>query len=136
MYSEDEAQIRALIETWMVATRAGDVEAVMGLMTDDVVFLLPGRPPMSGADFQAAARQQAGDAGPQVDGTSEIQEVQVAGDWAFARAHLTVTIRPPGGGALPIVRAGPVLSVFRKEQGRWLLARDANMLTAQAAPAA
>lgn len=31
MYSEDEAQIRALIETWMVATRAGGVEALMGL---------------------------------------------------------------------------------------------------------
>ena len=131
MYSEDEAQIRALIETWMVATRAGDVEAVMGLMTDDVVFLMPGRPAMSRADFEAAAKLQAGDAGPRIDGTSEIQEVQVAGGWAFARSHLTVTITPPGGGALPIVRAGPVLSVFRKEQGRWLLARDANMLVVQ-----
>lgn len=135
MYSDDEAQIRALIATWMAATRAGDVDTVMDLMTDDVVFLLPGTPPMSRADFHAAARQQAGDAGPQVDGASEIQEVQVAGDWAFVRAHLTVTITPPGGGA-PVLRAGPVLSVFRKEQGRWLLARDANMLTAQAAPAA
>ncbi|MDP4077602.1 SgcJ/EcaC family oxidoreductase [Acidovorax sp. A1169] len=136
MYSEDEAQIRALIETWMVATRAGDVEAVMGLMTDDVVFLLPGRPPMSRADFQAAAKLQAGDTSPRIDGTSEIQEVQVAGGWAFARSHLKVTITPPGGGALPIVRAGPVLSVFRKEQGRWLLARDANMLVVQAPSAA
>lgn len=131
MYSDDEAQIRALIETWMVATHAGDVEAVMGLMTDDVVFLMPGRPAMSRADFEAAAKLQAGDAGPRIDGTSEIQEVQVAGGWAFARSHLTVTITPPGGGALPIVRAGPVLSVFRKEQGRWLLARDANMLVVQ-----
>ena len=136
MYSDDEAQIRALIETWMVATRAGDVEAVMGLMTDDVVFLMPGRPAMSRADFEAAAKLQAGDADPRIDGTSEIQEVQVAGGWAFARSHLTVTITPPGGGALPIVRAGPVLSVFRKEQGRWLLARDANMLAVQAPSAA
>ncbi len=136
MYSDDEAQIRALIETWMVATRAGDVEAVMGLMTDDVVFLLPGRPAMSRADFEAGAKLQAGDTGPRIDGTIEIQEVQVAGGWAFARSHLTVTITPPGGGALPIVRAGPVLSVFRKEQGRWLLARDANMLAVQALPPA
>ena len=135
MYSDDEAQIRALIATWMAATRAGDVDTVMDLMTDDVVFLLPGRPAMSRADFQAAAKLQAGNAGPRIDGTSEVQEVQVAGDWAFARAHLTVTITPPGGGT-PVLRAGPVLSVFRKEQGRWLLARDANMLTAQAAPAA
>ncbi|MDZ7862584.1 SgcJ/EcaC family oxidoreductase [Acidovorax sp.] len=135
MYSDDEAQIRALIATWMAATRAGDVDTVMDLMTDDVVFLLPGRPAMSRADFQAAAKLQAGNAGPRIDGASEVQEVQVAGDWAFARAHLTVTITPPCGGA-PGLRAGPVLSVFCKEQGRWLLARDANMLTAQAAPAA
>lgn len=135
MHSDDEAQIRALIATWMAATRAGDVDTVMGLMTEDVVFLQPGRPPMSRADFQAAARQHAGDAGPRIDGSSEIREVQVAGDWAFARAHLTVTVTSPGGGA-PVVRTGPVLSVLRKEQGRWLLARDANMLVAQIAPTA
>jgi len=135
MYSDDEAQIRALIATWMAATRAGDVDTVMDLMTDDVVFLLPGRPAMSRADFEAAAKLQAGDTGLRIDGTSEVQEVQVAGGWAFARSHFKVTVTPPGGGA-PVLRAGPVLSVFRKEQGRWLLARDANMLTAQAAPAA
>lgn len=135
MYSDDEAQIRALIATWIAATRAGDVDTVMDLMTDDVIFLLPGKPAMSRADFEAAAKLQAGDTGLRIDGTSEVQEVQVAGDWAFARAHLRVTITPPGGGA-PVLRAGSVLSVFRKEQGRWLLARDANMLTAQAAPEA
>lgn len=126
----DEDQIRQLVATWMSATRAGDTQAVMDLMTEDVVFLVPGRAPMSKADFRAAMHTQAGDAGPQVDGSSEIQEVLVAGDWAFARAHLTVTVTPRDGAA-PIVRAGPVLSVFRREQGRWLLARDANMLMVQ-----
>lgn len=128
----DEDQIRQLVATWMSATRAGDVETVMGLMADDVVFLMPGRAPMSKSDFRAAAQAQAGGAGPKVDGESEILEVQVAGEWAFARAHLTVTATPPGGAA-PVVRAGPVLTVFRKEQGRWLLARDANMLVVQQA---
>jgi ketosteroid isomerase-like protein len=37
-------------------------------------------------------------------------------------------VRSPGGAA-PVVRTGPTLTVFRKEGGRWLLARDANMLT-------
>lgn len=134
MHTTDEAQIRQLVATWMAATRAGDVATVMGLMADDVVFLMPGRPPMSKAGFQAAAEQQARGGGPQVDGTSEIQEVQVAGDWAFAWSQLHVTVTPPDG-APPIVRSGPVLTVFRKEQGRWLLARDANMLAVQGAPA-
>ncbi len=134
MPSTDEAQIRQLVATWISATRAGDVDTVMGLMADDAVFLMPGRPPMSKAEFQAAAMLQASDAGPKIDGTSDIQEVQVAGDWAFAWSQLTVTVTPPGGAA-PIVRSGPVLTVFRKEQGRWLLARDANMLAVQKAAA-
>lgn len=126
----DEEQIRQLVATWMSATSVGDVETVMGLMADDVVFLTPGRAPMSKADFRAAAQAQTGAAGPNIDGKSEILEVQVAGEWAFARAHLTVAVTRPGGAA-PMVRTGPVLSVFRKEQGRWLLARDANMLLVQ-----
>src|SRR5262245_47399965 len=52
---KDEQEIRELVETWMAATKAGDVEAVLGLMTDDVVFLVPGQPPMGRAEFAAAA---------------------------------------------------------------------------------
>lgn len=135
MHSDDEAQIRGVIATWMAATRAGDVGSVMGLMTEDAVFLTPGRSPMTRADFLAAAGQQAGEAAPRIDGSSEVLEVQVAGEWAFVRAQLTVTVSPPGGAA-PVVRAGPVLTVFRKEHGCWLLARDANMLAVQAGPTA
>ncbi|TGV80367.1 SgcJ/EcaC family oxidoreductase, partial [Mesorhizobium sp. M00.F.Ca.ET.149.01.1.1] len=36
--SDDEAAIRHVVETWMEASRRGDLEAVLGLMTDDVVF--------------------------------------------------------------------------------------------------
>jgi len=53
---DDERAIRQLVSAWMEATRAGDVEAVLALMSDDVVFLTPGRPPMGKADFAAAAR--------------------------------------------------------------------------------
>ena len=38
-----------------------------------------------------------------------------------------LTITPPGGGE-PMIRAGQTLSVLKKENGRWLLARDANLL--------
>jgi len=37
----DEQQIRALVATWMAATRSGDVETVLGLMTEDAVFPNP-----------------------------------------------------------------------------------------------
>ena len=40
----DEQEIRQLVAAWMAATKAGDIETVLGLMADDVVFLMPGRP--------------------------------------------------------------------------------------------
>jgi uncharacterized protein (TIGR02246 family) len=125
--SPDEAEIRELVATWMDATKRGDVERVLDLMTDDVVFLVAGRPPMRKADFAAGARAQAAGKAPTFDGTSEIQEVQVAGDWAFMWTRLRVVATPPDGSP-PVERAGHTLTVLRKEGGRWKLARDANLL--------
>ena len=126
--ASDEQQIRDLIATWMSATRAGDLATVLSLMTDDVVFLVPGAPPFGKQKFAEAMRPST-PAGPlsKFDGHSEIQEITVVGDWAFMWTRLTVEVTPPGGGRVTR-RAGHTLSVLRKVQGRWLLARDANML--------
>jgi len=126
MIMTDEEQIRALVDTWMRATKAGDIDTVLELMTDDVVFLMAGQPPMIGkAAFAAAAR---GPQRPQFDGKSEIQEICLLGEWAYMwnRLEVTVTSQP---GAAPSKRAGPTLTILRKENGHWLLARDANMLS-------
>jgi uncharacterized protein (TIGR02246 family) len=129
--NDDEAQLRQLVATWMAATRAGDLETVLGLMTDDVVFLVPGRAPMRKDEFIAQAKAQTGAGAPTIDGTSEIQELRVIGDWAFMWSRLRVVVTPPGGSAA-MARSGHTLTIFRKEQGRWRLARDANLLTAEA----
>ncbi len=123
----DEAEIRQLVSTWMEASQAGDIETVLSLMAEDVVFLVPGQPVMRKADFEAAARSHAGADGPKFEGTSEIQEIQVVGDWAFMWTRLKVVVTPPGGAA-SMTRAGHTLSVMKKENGRWVLARDANLL--------
>jgi uncharacterized protein (TIGR02246 family) len=125
--SEDEREIRALVARWMEATRAGDMETVLGLMTDDVVFLLPGREPMDRAEFARVSARGEG-ARPEIEGKSEVQEVVVAGDWASMWTKLEVRVRAPGAEEV-MVRAGYTLSVLRKVEGRWLLARDANLLT-------
>lgn len=123
--SDDELQIRELVATWMAASQAGDMQKVLSLMTDDVLFLVPGRV-MHKDDFAAAARAQSGPGGPAIDGESEIEELQVLGHWAFIRTRLRVVMTPPGG--QPLERAGHALTILRKEGGRWLLARDANLL--------
>ena len=129
--TSDEQEIRQLVQTWMAATKSGDIETVLSLIAADVVFLAPGRPPMIGKEsFAVAARGQASQGGSRFDGTSEIQEIRILGEWAFMWTRLTVVATPPAGDAM--TRAGHTLSILRKENGRWVLARDANML----APAA
>lgn len=123
----EQQQIREVIATWMRATAAGDAEQVLDLMTDDVVFLLPGRPPMRGKE--AFARGLLAALGQmRIEGESNIQEVRITGDYAHCWNYLTITMTPLQGGK-PKRREGHVLSVFRKEvDGRWRLFRDANLL--------
>jgi uncharacterized protein (TIGR02246 family) len=123
--SADEQAIRDLVATWLDASKAGDNATVLGLMADDVVFLLPGQPPMRGRDAFAAAQNGMANLG--IDAVGRIQEIKVFGDWAYCWNQLTVTITPRNGGE-PVTRAGDVLSILQRQSGRWVIVRDANML--------
>jgi uncharacterized protein (TIGR02246 family) len=124
--SEDQRAIRAVVAEWMAATRRGDSQALLDLMTDDAVFLLAGQPPIGKEAFISAAGSPS-EEHPSFDGISDIQEIYVEGSVAYAWSYLTVTVTPPRGGD-SVKRAGHTLTVFRKVAGRWLLARDANLL--------
>lgn len=125
--SPDERAIRDLVAKWMDASKAGDTKTVVSLMTDDVVFMVPGHEPFGKGAFEAAS---AGNVSSSIEGTSEILELQVLGEWAYMRSRLHVKVTPPDGNA--IERAGHTLTIFRKQpDGRWLLARDANLLMAK-----
>jgi uncharacterized protein (TIGR02246 family) len=122
--TDDERAIRDLVATWMAASQAGDLQTVLGLMTDDVVFMVPGREPFGKEVFAPGAQ---GMKDVRMQGESDIRELAVLGDWAYLRNHLTVTMTPPGG--KPVRRAGYTLTILHKQpDGRWLLARDANLL--------
>ncbi|RWP14822.1 SgcJ/EcaC family oxidoreductase [Mesorhizobium sp.] len=125
--TDDESAIRKLVETWMDASRRGDTATVLSLMTDDAILMVPGREPFDKEIFAAAAQEMAG---VHVDGTNEIVELQLLGDWAFMRGRIDMTATPPNG--KPVRQAGSTLTLLRKEaDGEWRLARDANLLTAQ-----
>ena len=123
--TEDERAIRDLMDCWLAASKAGDLETVLSLMTDDVVFMVPGQKPFGKEAFAAASR---GMAGVRMESRSAVQELQVLGDWAFLRNHLEIEVTPPSGATTR--RAGYTLSILRKgSDGRWRLARDANLMT-------
>jgi len=121
--TEDERAIRNVVETWMEATRAGDIDTVLGLMTEDVVFMTPEREPFGKAEFAA---QSSAMKNLRIEGASDIKEIQVSGDWAWSRSHVSVAVTPPNGNV--VRRSGYTLTIFRKSGGRWLLARDANLV--------
>lgn len=122
--SSDERAIRDLIATWLTASAAADTKTVLSLMSDDVVFLVAGRS-FGKEEFSAG---QSALATHRIETSSDVREVVVSGDLAYARTDLTVTMTPLAGGA-GVKRSGPTLSIFRRDRsGRWVLTRDANLL--------
>jgi uncharacterized protein (TIGR02246 family) len=122
----DEQRIRVLIDEWSAATRAGDLVAIMNLMTEDVVFLTAGNVPMRREDFVAAFNSMAG--AVEIDARSDVQEITVSGDIAVCWNLLEVRVTPAAGGEA-VNRAGNTLTVFRRgDDGQWRIWRDANML--------
>ncbi|HWE48687.1 MAG TPA: SgcJ/EcaC family oxidoreductase [Bryobacteraceae bacterium] len=125
--SADEQAIREVIATWGKASADGDLPLLLSLMSDDIVFLTPGKPPMMLKDFVGAITKMRGT--HRFNSLQDIEEIKVGGDLACCRSHLTVTIVPLEESAPVAVRSGYVLSVFHKQaNGKWVLFRDANLM--------
>lgn len=123
--TDDERAIREVVAGWLAASRNGDTQTVLGLMTDDVVFMVPGQPPFGKKEFAAASEAMKN---VRLEGTSDIQEIVINGDQAWLRNRIEMTATPPNG--KPVRRAGYTLTILRKEaDGKWRLARDANLMT-------
>lgn len=125
--SADEQNIRDLVALWHSATAAGDVDIVLGLMAEDVVFLGAGHAPIRGRGaFERGLRSLL--ARHRIESTSEVQEIEVAGSLAYCWNQLTVRVVALSGGEA-MVRTGSALSILRKQaSGSWVVVRDANML--------
>jgi uncharacterized protein (TIGR02246 family) len=122
---KDEQQIRALIDTWMQASKAGDLETLMGLMTEDVLFLTVGNQPMVRDDFESRFRAMGGKV--KIDGSPQIHEITIHGDLALCWLFLDIAITTPSGESMR--RSGNILSAYRRcNDGQWRIWRDANLL--------
>ena len=125
----EQAEIRRVIERWHEATRAGQLDEILPLMADDVLFLTPGNPPMRGKEAFAEGFRSVLENG-RIESQGAPQEIYVSGSMAYSWAELSVKMIPHEGDA--VIRTGPTLTIFRKEaDGRWVVYRDANMLAAR-----
>ena len=109
--SDDEQAIRKLVETWMKASQAGDIETVLSLMSDDVVFMVPGREPFGKEAFRAASESVTD---TRIEGKSEISEIRVLGDWAYLRNRLEIKMTLPDGNS--VRRAGYTLTILTRQR--------------------
>ncbi len=122
----DEQAIRAVVDQWLRASAASDVNTMLKLLADDMVFIVPGQPPFGKKEFKASWDGPM--RGARVAADAQVEEVLISGDFGVTRTRLAVAITTATGKAS---RAkGYALTLFRKHSdGRWLFARDANLLT-------
>ena len=122
--NDDEQAIRRLVDTWLGASEGGDLTTMLSLLSDDVLFMVPGKEPFGKEVF---ARNYENMKGKKMKTDSDIQEIRIIGDWAWMRNFLTVTFISSSGEST--VHSGHVLSMLRKNpDGKWVIARDANLL--------
>ena len=120
----DEQKITNAISRWLTASKEGDLETLAGILDDDMLFIVPGRPPFGKNDFLAG-----GSGKPYLfQANVSILEVVVNGDWALTRVQLEIDFAATED--TNVVRlAGPAMSVWRRSGiGEWKLWRDANMV--------
>lgn len=121
---DDERAIRECMDKWMKASSTGDVQTVLSLMADDVVFLVPGREPFGKQEFADMSRAMRE---VQLSGHQEIKELTILGDCAICVSHVAIAVTPREGDAFN--RSGYTLSMFRRQPNdTWLLWRDANLM--------
>src|SRR4051794_11820734 len=118
--ADDEQGIRDMIDKWLRATANGDIAELLRTVSEDVVFLTPGQAPMGRDAFAAAFL--AGVEHMRIQASCDVQEIHVAGDFAYCRNHLDVVVTPVAGGS-PQRRTGYTLTILRNENGQWVIAR-------------
>ena len=123
---QDEERARQAIlqlgQDWVEAVHHRDVDRLLHLVTDDVVFMPANAPSIVG---RAAVEQayRAFFAAFEVEQTFAPEEIQVGGDWAFVRGTDTLEMKPLAGGGPVVVRGRGISILHRVENGSWKFAR-------------
>ena len=122
----DKAAIRALISRAVEASQAGDAAAWAALFADGGVYMRPNGPEITTrTGLQEFAQLYLGQYQSQV-AISPV-EIEVFGDWGFARTSVKGTIQARAGGDPvpdPIPVDGKEIGIYRRQQdGTWKLWR-------------
>jgi uncharacterized protein (TIGR02246 family) len=119
---DEAAAVRALAESWDPVANAEDLDGMMKMFAPDAVRLNAGEPAVSGAEA-IRADFAAGFAASDNVGNNPVDEVQVAGSWAFARGTFNDRATAPDTGAVTEAR-GKWITLYRKTADGWKIQID------------
>jgi ketosteroid isomerase-like protein len=111
-------------EAYVTAINSNNIDSVLGMLTEDVVFLSAHEAPMVG---KAAVRPWLDDyvKAYKTHWDKPVQEFVVNGDWAFERYSYKSTDTPRDGGAVVEDTGWGVVIYHHDGDGKWRVARDA-----------
>ena len=127
---DDEQAIREMVDTWLEASKRGELTTLLNLLADDVIFIVPGQEPFGKEEFAAHNQEQMNDT--KMEATIDIKEIEVVGPWAWMRSFLKITFTKSEGE--PARLSGHILTILQKSPDRkWVIKRDANFVTPETA---
>jgi ketosteroid isomerase-like protein len=120
----DESEIRRAVEEFVVAYNAGKLDDIVNIFADDLVDMSAGDPTRTGeaAKRQFLSRVSKTHSNFKPTLTIHIDELRVAGEWAFQRGSLSVSLVPKEGGPTSFIKQR-YLEIWRRNlQGKWKIA--------------
>jgi uncharacterized protein (TIGR02246 family) len=118
---DGKSAIAALIEQVESANNAGDVDRWVALLAPDLVYMAPGAPAVT----THHGLRDVAKTGFRNQASIQIEplEIQVFGDWAFARNRVTGTVKLHESGKVVLVDVKQIVIYSKNEQGLWRIAR-------------
>lgn len=121
-YEADVQAILDLEQNVFDAQIAGDFEAWLSFFVEDAIVMAPNLPALTSKE---AVREWYAPYFEQFDlhEESDEREVEVAGDWAYIRAHWIWTLTPKGGGEAEKDTGNSIWILRRQADDTWKIAR-------------
>ena len=120
--AEDTAAINQLRFDWAAAYNAGDIDALVGMYTDDYVDYPNDAPTYTGLDaLRTSFEGQL--TGMDASATVTSEELMLFGDHAVDRGTFESVLVPEGGGDPVSVSGRYMVVLHRQADGTWKLAR-------------
>ena len=116
----DQKEIESAIAEFVKAYNAGDIVKVLEYYTDDLIKIRQGAPPETKSETAPRVAAVFAKFRSRVDVVND--EIRTSGDMAYTRGSFRVTLTPKAGGESQVIERR-YLEIWRKEQGRWLVAR-------------